>query len=131
LTARWSRVELGDARDLSCPGAATTPAPLVTGDFNGDGTEDVALWISAAGTPRLAALFARLDGEYTAVEAGDPALVGSSMLEVARRGTTYRLESLRSGAYFGLDTVALRGCDGARTALFWTGESFDAQRLID
>jgi hypothetical protein len=129
LEARWDRVELGRSVSAICPGAAGPPAPLVRGDFNGDGTKDVALWVTTAGVPRLVALFARLDGEYTVAEVADTTAVASGSLEVARRGTSYQLASLTIDAFFGLDTIVLGACDGTRTAWFWTGGAFQAQPL--
>jgi hypothetical protein len=129
LEARWDRVELGSSVSATCPGTTGPPPVHLSGDFNGDGTEDVILWVTTAGTPRLVALFARLDGEYTAVEVGDTASVASGVLELGRRSTSYQLASLTVDSYFGLDTVVLRTCDGARTAWFWTGGTFEAQPL--
>ncbi len=131
LEARWDGVELGSSRSATCPGVSGAPVPLVRGDFNGDGAEDVVLWVTTSGTPRLAALFARLDGEYTVAEVGEAAAVGSSALDVARRGTTYQLTSLTVDSFFGVDTVVLRACDGTRTAWFWTGQTFQAQSIAN
>lgn len=129
LEARWDRVELGSPISATCPGTPGPPATHVRGDFNGDGTDDVVLWVTAAGTARLVALFARLDGEYTVVEVGNAATVPSGSLEVGRRSTGYQLASLTIDSYFGLDTVVMRACDGTRTAWFWTGGTFQAQPL--
>lgn len=131
LEAEWDRVELGRPISATCPGASGAPATHVRGDFNGDGTEDVVLWVTTAGTPRLVALFARLEDEYTVAEVSDTAGVASGSLDVGRRSATYQLASLTIDSYFGLDTVVLRACDGTRTAWFWTGGTFQAQALAN
>jgi hypothetical protein len=129
LEARWDRVELGSSISATCPGTPGPPATHARGDFNGDGTDDVVLWVTTGGTSRLVALFARLDGEYTVAEVGDAAAVPSGNLDVARRGSGYRLASLTIDSYYGLDTVVMRACDGTATAWFWTGGTFQAQPL--
>jgi hypothetical protein len=131
LEARWDRVELGRSISATCPGGSVEPTPLVRGDFNGDATEDVVLWVTTAGTSRLVALFARLDGEYSVTEVADAANVASGHIEVGRRSTPYQLASLTIDSYFGLDTVVSRACDGTRTAWFWTGTTFQAQPLAN
>jgi len=131
LEARWSRVELGSSISATCPGTSGAPVALVRGDVNGDGTEDIVLWMTAGGTPRLVAVLARLDGEYTVAEVGDGSVTGPTTLEIARRGTAYRLASLTIDFFFGTDTVVLRACDGIRTAWFWTGGTFQGQPLAN
>jgi hypothetical protein len=129
LPGAGDRMELGSSISATCPGTPGPPATHVRGDFNGDGTDDVVLWVTTAGTSRLVALFARLDGEYTVAEVGDATVVPSGNLEVGRRSTGYQLASLTIDSYFGLDTIVLRACDGTRTAWFWTGGTFQAQPL--
>lgn len=131
LEQRWAQVELGSSISATCPGTSGAPTTLVRGDFNGDGTDDIVMWVTAGGTPRLVALFARLDGEHVVAEFGESPVSGPATLEVARRGTAYSLASLTVGAFFGVDTVLLRGCDGVRTAWFWTGASFQPQALAN
>jgi len=130
IEARWRDVELGRPPASACAGTAETSAPLVRGDFNGDGLEDVALWIAAEGTPHLVAALAMLDGRATVVEVGDGAtLDGVAALEIGPRGTAYRTSSLTIDFFYGADTVVTRACDGSRTAWFWTGGSFGRQSL--
>ena len=130
LRQQWPDAEIGLAVSAPCPTASGPSAPLGRGDLNGDGTDDLVLWLTAGGTPHLAALFARTGDEFSAVEVGTMA-APTSQLEIARRGTTYRLRGLTVDGFFGLDTVMLRGCDGARTAWFWTGSRFESQPLAN
>jgi hypothetical protein len=129
LEQRWGPIELGSSMSATCPGVSGAPATLVRGDFNGDGVEDFAVWVTAGGTPRLAALFARLDGEHLLAEVGEGRPAGPVMLEVARRGTAYTSPTVES--FYGVDTLVLRGCDGTRTAWFWTGASFQPQTVAN
>jgi len=130
LRQQWPDAEIGLAASAPCPTATAPSAPFGRGDLNGDGTEDLVLWLTAGGSPHLAALFARTGGEFFAVEVGTMA-APTSQLEMARRSTTHRLRGLTVEGFFGLDTVVLRGCDGARTAWFWTGSRFEAQPLAN
>jgi hypothetical protein len=127
---QWPDAELGLAVSAPCPTAAAPSVPLGRGDLNGDGTEDLVVWLTEGGTSRLVALLARTGGEFSAVEVGELA-AATSQLEVARRSTTYRLRGLTVDGFFGLDTIVLRGCDGAGTAWFWTGSRFDAQPIAN
>lgn len=132
LQSHWSGVELGSSRSATCPTTSGAPTTLVRGDINGDGLEDVVVWVTVNGTPRLAALLARLDGRYTVVEVGGDQVGGAPvMLELGRRGSGYRPAAMAIDFFFGADTVVLRGCDGARTAWFWTGDAFQAQPLAN
>lgn len=131
LEARWQDVTLGQPSGAGCP-AATEAAPgLVTGDFNGDGAEDLALWVTTGDTPRLVVLLARLGDEYTVNEVSAGASIPSGGLEVGPRGGRYRLTTLILDTFYGVDTLLVRGCDGTRTAWFWTGATFDAQTVAN
>jgi hypothetical protein len=133
INAHWSRVELGNPRSATCPGAGGVPPASVRGDINGDGLEDIVVWVSVEGTPRLAALLTRLDGEYTLVDVGgaDINTAGPVILDLGRRGTGYRLTEDGVDLFFGADTIVLRGCDGARTGWFWSGSAFYPQALAN
>jgi hypothetical protein len=131
LQAEWAEVEVGTSISAVCPNATGAPALGVTGDFNGDGGEDLALWATSRGTTRLVALIARLDGEYTAHQIGDDAVATAGTLEVAPRGTRYALASLSLDFYFGTDTVVLRRCDDTKIAYFWTGDTFQPSALAN
>lgn len=131
LRSHWSGVELGSSQSATCPATSGAPTPLVRGDINGDGVEDIVLWVTAGGTPRLAALLARLNGEYSVVEVGDGPAGEPATLELGRRGTVYRPASISVDFFFGADTIVLRACDGARTAWFWTGDAFQPQPLAN
>ena len=112
-----------------------SPSDLLSfcvGDFNGDSIEDVILWTASAdGQPRLVAAIGRIGDEYVAVEVGReaPSPVGS--LEIGRRGAVYRPANSVSDHFFGQDTLVERGCDQGRTAYFWTGDAFRADKLAD
>lgn len=131
LRSHWSGVELGSSRSATCPTTSGAPTPLVRGDINGDGFDDIVLWVTVGGTPRLAALLARLDGEYSVVEVGDVQAGAPVTLELGRRGTVYRPAAMAIDFFFGADTIVLRECDGARMAWFWTGDAFQPQPLAN
>ena len=131
LDANWPDVVLGTSISAVCPNATGAPPVAVTGDFNGDGVEDVALWVTSRGTTRLVALIARLGGEYTATQIGDDAVATAGALEVAARGSSYELATLSLDFYFGTDTVILRACDQTKTAYFWMGDSFQPSALAN
>jgi hypothetical protein len=118
------------AAAAACSGGEEGPAAL-NGDFNGDGTPDVVLWVNAGGTDRLVAVMTRIGGEYLAVPVETSSATPAGSLEVGRRGTNYQLASLVVDSFYGLDTIVTRACDGARTAWFWTGSRFDAQALAN
>ena len=124
----WSDAAPGLPEGGGC-GDAADAATALAGDFNGDGTSDVVVWATVAGEPRLAAVFTRLDGEYLAVEVGDGTSRPAGVLEIGRRGSSFRLTSLTIDSFYGLDTVVVRACDGTRTAWFWTGTRFEPQPL--
>lgn len=131
LDAKWPDVELGTSISAVCPNSTGAPPVAVNGDFNGDGVEDLALWVTSRGTTRLVALIARLDGEYSASQVGDDAVATAGALEVAPRGSRYELTTLSLDFYFGTDTIVLRGCDQTTTAYLWTGESFQPSALAN
>lgn len=131
LEARWPDAELGTSISAVCPNSTGAPQVAVTGDLNGDGIEDLALWVTSRGTTYLVALIARLDGEYTATQVGDDAIATAGALEVAPRGSRYELARLSLDFYFGTDTIVLRACDQAKTAYLWTGGSFQPSALAN
>jgi hypothetical protein len=132
LRDRWDGVQLGRAGPVSCGSAAVGPEPpLVSGDWNGDGTTDLALWVRTGELSRLVAVFARGGSEYLALEVGEPEVLVTSRLEIMRRASLFRTPALNVDAYLALDTVVSRDCDGSRTAWFWSGDGFRARALLD
>lgn len=129
IEARWPQAELGTSRSATCPSATGAPSTMITGDFNGDGSNDAVLWISTPAGPRLVAVFARLNSEYTAVDLGDEAAAFNGTIDVGRRGTPYQPVTMPMRLHFGVDTVVLSACDGAQAAYFWTGDTFHSERL--
>lgn len=133
LDGHWSGVELGNPRSATCPGSESAPPVAVRGDINGDALEDLVVWVSVEGTPRLAALITRLDGAYTVVDVGgaDIDSGGPVTLELGRRGALYRPVDGVVDLFFGADTIVLRQCDGTRTGWLWTGSAFHPQLLAN
>ncbi len=135
LAARWRGAaipEPGQVVGTPCAepvGDATSP--ILHGDFNGDGLEDLAVRVIAADGPHLAVGIALLGGRYHVVEVSQGADSTGGPLTIGRRGTAYRLENIAVDSYFGLDTLLERGCDKTRTAYFWTGDSFTPGRLAN
>ena len=129
LERLWPGAEPASAV-ASCTAAEVAPVGA-NGDFNGDGTADVAMWADVDGSTRLVVVLTRIGGDYLAVPVETPEVAPAGTLEVGRRGTTYQLASLTVDSFYGLDTIVTRTCDGARTAWFWTGSRFDAQSLAN
>jgi hypothetical protein len=102
---------------------------VLQGDFDGDGIGDSVLWITTGGSPRAVAVFSRVDNNYVAVDLGDEAAASTGVLELGRRGAPFQRAGFALELHFGLDTVVLRDCDGARTAFFWTGTGFQPEAL--
>jgi hypothetical protein len=131
VEAHWPSVQLGTSRSATCPSAAGAPTSLLQGDFDGDGSRDAVLWITTAGTPRLVAVFSRLNGEYLVADLGDQAAASTGLLEIGARGTPYHAASLAIELHYGVDTVVLRECAGAATAYLWTGSTFRPEPLAN
>jgi len=130
LRSRWDGVKLGAGDSGNCA-EGPDPTPLVSGDLNGDGTTDIALWVTIGNTSRLAALFARVGGEYSVAEVVGPDESARGRVELLRRGTLVRTPPGRFDPYLGLDTISLRACDGSRVAWVWMGSGFRPEPLVD
>ncbi len=133
LSARW------DDWQIVAPGAEATqcasrftepPSAVATGDWNGDGTADLAFQIATPDGRRVVAAFARLDGEYLVVEVTPVADTGG-VLGVERRSGAYRHQSEGLVFYYSLDTIAFGACDQPEMVYFWTGESFDGRAVFE
>jgi hypothetical protein len=111
----------------ACAGqTAEQAAPSMAGDFNGDGSMDLAVRVQRAdGVHIVAALFETFNYKLTDV-ASD---AGSSQFSMRKRGSTYRQPDSVVDHYFGADTLVLTPCGQLPTAYIWDGNSFQAQRI--
>jgi hypothetical protein len=133
VSARW------DDWQIVAPGAEAAqcasrfsdpPSAVATGDWNGDGTTDLAFQITAPDGQRIVAAFARLDGEYLVFEV-TPVPDSGGVLGVERKAGPYRHQADGVVHYYSLDTIAFGACTQPEMAYFWNGTTFDARAVFD
>lgn len=114
------------AADAAAGGACSIQAspPVVTGDFDGDGTPDYIVRVVAADGVHLAAALARLR-DFKLVDVSGSTAVPAGALQVMPRGQEYHQADSLVDFYFGVDTVTVTPCGGAPTAYFWKGAAFE------
>lgn len=133
LSDRWDdwQVVAPGAEAAPCAGRfSDPPSAVATGDWNGDGTTDLAVQIAASDGRRVVAAFARLDGEYHIAEV-TPVPDTGGVLGVERRAGAYRHQADGAVFYYGLDTIAFGACNQPEMAYFWTGTSFDGRAVFE
>ena len=106
------------------------PGPIATGDFNGDGTTDVALQVSAGDGRHVVAAFARLDGEYVLADVTAAPDAGG-VLGVERKAGPFRYDADGLIFYYSLDTISFGPCGQPQMAYFWGGTSFQGRPVFD
>jgi hypothetical protein len=132
VAARWSgaRVETPTPAASCTPpdGARAAARPFTTGDFNGDGATDVALWAVTPQGPHLAVAIARLGG-YTLHEVTAAAAPAVGPISTRSRAERYHRAGSTMDWYFGADTLVVSPCGAAPVAYLWTGFGFDPVAL--
>jgi hypothetical protein len=127
---RWNDARIGS------PPASTAPAcsasvgapPVIAGDFNGDGTQDLAVQVQARDGAHLAVALARLKNyELLDVVRAAPAPMG--VMAIGHRGAGYRTPDSAMDYFFSADTLLVMPCGGPTTAYFWNGSGFDPQTV--
>jgi hypothetical protein len=124
---RGAKVLTTGPEGAACTGlTADQAAASMKGDFNGDGSMDVALRVRRAdGVHVVAAFFETYRYRLTDV-ARD---AGGVQFSIRRRGSTYRTPDSIVDHYFSADTLVLTPCGQPPTAYIWSGGSFLPQRI--
>jgi hypothetical protein len=133
LSDRWDdwQIVAPGAEAAACASRfSDPPAAVATGDWNGDGTADLAFQITAPDGRRVVAAFARLDGEYVVSEV-TPVPDAGGVLGVERRAGSYRHQADGAVYYFSLDTLAFGACNQPEMAYFWTGTAFEGRAVFE
>ncbi len=132
LSDRWDdwRIVAPGADAAQCASRfSDPPAAVASGDWNGDGSADLAFHITSADGPRVVAAFARLDGAYLLAEVA--AAPGSGgVLGVKRKAGAYRHEADGLVFYYSLDTIAFGACNQPEMVYFWNGTGFDGRTVF-
>jgi hypothetical protein len=132
VASRWrgARVEMPAAATTCAAsnGASAATQPFTTGDFDGDGSTDVALWAVTPEGPHLAVAIARLGG-YTLHEVAPAAGPAVGPISIRPRAARYRRAGSTMDWYFGADTLVVSPCGAAPVAYLWTGFGFDPVAL--
>lgn len=131
LNARWDDWQIvPPAADAAACASRfdSPPAAVATGDWNGDGTVDVAFQISSPEGRRIVAALQRIDG-YTLTEVS-PVKEADGVLGVKRRGKSYRQDDKGIEHFYSLNTLAFGPCNQPETAYFWNGSGFDARQVF-
>jgi hypothetical protein len=123
---RWPGAHIAAAAGTCAPAGA----PVVTGDFNSDGTADTAARVVGRdGAPHLVMAFGRVRDYDVREMASGPTAPVDGALSVGKRGTKYHVESSELDFYFGADTLVVTPCGGRPTAYIWNGSTFDPTAL--
>jgi hypothetical protein len=127
IESTWPDAKVTDAgTGPACPSAPADPAaPVLAGDFNGDGTADVAVRVQRADGLHLATGMHQTYA-YVVVDVGllaDP----SSGIAVRPKGATYMVPDTAIDSYFGADTLVVTPCGKPPTAYLWNGSAFTPQ----
>jgi hypothetical protein len=127
----WQVVPAAPAEASACRSRFSEPSStVVTGDWNGDGTTDLAFQIATSDGRRVVAVFERLDGEYLIAEV-TAAPDTSGVLGVERKASAYRTQPDGVTFYYGLDTIAFGACAEPERAYFWTGTTFEGRTVYE
>jgi hypothetical protein len=132
LAAQWKGAALSARATAACDQsgspAQNAGAAFVSGDFDGDGIEDVAAPVKRDdGLHVVAGLQHTYD--YAVVDVTDKPDESADRVTVRPRGTMYNVPDSGVDYYFGTDTLVLEPCGKAPTAYLWNGEAFEPQTL--
>ena len=133
LDAQWGGWQIVTPGAEAAPCASRfdrPPVAVATGDWNGDGTDDLAFQIAAPDGRRIVVAFARLDGAYVLREVSAVQDAGG-VLGVKRRARSYRQQADGIEFFYSLDTLAFGPCDQPETVYFWNGTAFEGRRVFD
>jgi hypothetical protein len=133
VEARWRGARLESRTASACsPGSEAsdvdTSRTYLTGDFDGDGAEDVAAAVTRDDGVHLVAGLRHTYG-YTVVDVIEAADASASRSGVRPRGTRYKLPDSDVDYYFGADTIVAAPCGAAPTAYLWNGTGFEPRPL--
>lgn len=130
VTARWKGARIETPAAAACNGGESTSEarPFTTGDFDGDGATDIALWAVTRDGPRLAVALARLGG-YSLREVTPAATPTVGPISIRSRGARYHRADSTMDWYFGADTLVVSPCGAPPVAYLWSGFGFDPVAL--
>jgi hypothetical protein len=97
---------------------------VVAGDFNGDGTPDLAAQVSTPDGVHLVAAIVRTDQDQLVDIAKVPE--SGTQLAVSSKGARYFKPQSQFDFYYGTDTITLADCSQVRTAYVWNGTGFQS-----
>ena len=125
ITDKWSDWLLAPpaAAPAGCTDTGLATGPVIKGDFDGDGTQDVAVMITVNGTPHLAVVLSRATAPAV-YELALPAGGLSQALALHKRGARYRTATATVDDYLVADTLGTDACGAAGEIWLWSGDNF-------
>ena len=126
LTDKWPGWQLAPAASAACAGAMT--GPVITGDFDGDGVQDLAVMITVKGAPHLAVVLGR-EAAPVPHELELPAGGAIPALALHKRGTRYRTTAMTVSDYLVADALATDTCGATGEMWLWMGDNFQRMPL--
>ena len=122
---KW-RVASVDPQRASCRTDGAGSPAMATGDLNGDGRPDHAVFIQGDNRVQLVAVFERI-GDFM-VQDIDADAVGTAAAEgylgLRKRGTAFVDPDTHLEDYYANDTLILHRCGQPSVAYLWSGASF-------
>lgn len=133
IESRWKGASVAARTTSPCSPGPETPAAdaqraYLAGDFDGDGTTDVAVPVKRDDGLHVVAGFQHTY-DYTVIDVTETADASADRFTVRPRGMLYKVPGSDVDYYFGADTIVLSPCGGAPTAYLWTGTGFDPRPL--
>jgi hypothetical protein len=130
VTHHWKGATLAEVPHAApaCAERGAQGSRFITGDFNGDGSQDVALAIQTADGIRIVAAMYQTH-DYVLKDVAAKVDLTNAVLSVRRHGEAYRVPNITVDNYFSLDTIVVTPCGQASTAYLWTGSAFTPQEL--